>query len=589
MKIQRPVQAGVQALTSPSVNNEVAKGQAVIGAIGAVATLGKKLSDSQKKVDNTLSDNQAELDASDWAAQEAELVAKLQTSSSLSIDDPLVEGEIADKWLEKNNFQYPLAPSIQIPMEEVAAEVYDMHTKEYMKQYGKSSSNPAFVKKVSRIRTSSVPQVFLHVAQLRNKRVVAQNNALIKSAVEAGDEESALGYLSKMYKQGAIDPEQAQAKYTEITSEIDTVFVTQMINNINDLEGLSVVQDSLDTGERAVLGEDGEVVYQDLRLNQGQRNALEKDLEARRNQIEAEYKTTQSNTYDLGVEMYIRGELTGQWVADKLKSDKITGEKGSALVAMLEKGQRSPVTSNKTALSRFKGQIAALRYVQGDDVTVMGKSEALKQLVLEAATGRDRNGNITGNEPFITGQDHLELINAINEQSNSILRSPEYKDAMGEVKSYTGVKDMLSSLYGTAPQRTAYSDFKRDLDAYMDQEGADAKPVTWVKQNKAAYNPDVYKGKAQKRLMTAYPEYASMTKKVTKEDTNGNEKVVDELDDNQVKRSIFKALKSRSMSEISAERRLSILTGDDVDIDMETIKSLEDPSDFYEVLYSDKL
>ncbi len=229
------------------------------------------------------------------------------------------------------------------------------------------------------------------------------------------------------------------------------------------------------------------------RMDPGQMRTMGTQMDQRRRDFEKENQERQTSIADQMFGMYVDGQLSEAQVGLAVSSDEITHEDGWQFLNGLQKGSTAKA-SDPFVLSKYQGAIQVIQYT-GDNQTVLQRQRLLRQTITRAAMGLNPNGTPSGLPSRITGADAFELNKQLDVAVASALENNEYDNALSSVMSWTRTKvdiegQITTLIGGDQFQVDAALAFKRGLDNYMNQLGADARPQEYFDANKDAFAPN---------------------------------------------------------------------------------------------------
>ena len=493
---QQPV--GEYAQGNIPVPNYARQGQQAAALIGEAAELGVQIH-NEKLV--------GDLDEATGAAAEeiTELRAKLVNNNVIPMDEVPedigagFEVQVPDGQGGREGVESPIAFT-----HDVAEKMWDRGTEEIIESYASSISNKkARDKFVEEMRTRYVTPGTLAVVKANVVRSRAFGQARAERAIEtiaASDaptevrEEQIREVVARQMILGA-DPVWGESLMASVGPMID------QLNVQNDLIGASST-DEIDQLEE-------EMWSGGNRMTPAQRRTMSSQMDSRRNDFKAERAKRQTETADQMFGQFVSGGLTNENISAAVTSDQITRESAWTFFNALNKGGTTKSSSPFT-LSQYRGEIYKLQYT-GNNMRMSQKAELLKLMISRGAMGLTPQGMPTGQPATISGEDAFKLDKDIESALTRALENKPYDDSLGMVLSWTRSKldlegQIVTKLGGNQNQVEAAVAFKKALDNYMDQYGADANPVEFFESNKDAYDPRNFAGGINGRFLDQVPQ-----------------------------------------------------------------------------------
>ena len=251
----------------------------------------------------------------------------------------------------------------------------------------------------------------------------------------------------------------------------------------------------------------------ETRMSPEQIRTMGSQMDIRRREFLAEKQLRQTENTDRAFKEYVVDQtLTAQDVGNMVGNDEMTYQAGWTFLNSMSKGDVTKV-SNPQVLSRYRGEIVKLKYT-GNRSRVSQKADVLELIITRASMGATATGVVTGFPAPITGEDAHKLIKDLRSEETAILESDQYDNALKMVYKWSNVAVDLEgqitvALGGNQHQVDAALAFKEGLDSYMDQFGADAKPVEYFHANRDAFNPNKFATGVNARFFEEVPQVES--------------------------------------------------------------------------------
>jgi len=311
-------------------------------------------------------------------------------------------------------------------------------------------------------------------------------------------EEQALKIIARQEMLGA-DPVWADRQRKDLGPRIDQLEIQNEIFAADSEDQINLIEERMySTGTR---------------MSPEQTRTMGSQMDIRRREFLAEKRERQAENTDKALYDYINPDIpfNEMTVADLLNTDAITYQQGWPFLNAL-RGGGTTSTSDPVVLSLYRGAITTLPYT-GNRARVRDRATLLKMTIARASQGLNPNGTPTGLPARITGDDAFKLIKDVDGAVTKALESDAYRNALKEVYTWTHVAVDLEgqitiALGGNQHQVDAALAFKRGLDNYMNQFGADAKPVEYVEANRKAFNPNNFVSGVNARFFEEVPQAA---------------------------------------------------------------------------------
>lgn len=317
----------------------------------------------------------------------------------------------------------------------------------------------------------------------------------LNAAISARDEEQAIKIITDSEQNGIWMPAEAGKKLSAVRSTIDYMKANDMLMGATTQHQIDNAEDYIDTS----------------RVTPEQRVTLNKLSVQRQNHMHTMSTREQAVNYGEGQRLLTQNKLSKDWIVDMLGKQKISGAHANTLRNALDKP--SPLVSDPYIVDSLKRKIVSLRYPQpGDDpATTTQRAAEVRKEVFGAFTGTGPRGEELAKK--LTADDFDDLTKLIDEYENTALGKggQQYQTAVRTIKALTGYSDVVSAMVGGKyPQGEAYAAFTTELQAYMDQEGANARPMEFIQANKARFSADVYDKQLEARLGAQFPQYRTL-------------------------------------------------------------------------------
>lgn len=434
------------------------------------------------------------------AAQElSELRAKLELSNAIPTDeipDDIIH-EIGTTIVDYKGDERDIGrPTVFT--HEVADEWWDLQSDKIVRNHAsRIRSKKAREKFVLEMTERYVAPASLAIAKASVQRSKSHNQAsatiaiqevLSSNAPTAERETQAREILSRQLALGA-DPAWVANQLAGIGPMIDQIDFQNEVLKATDPGQLQAI-------EERMWGEGN-------RMSADQMRTISSQINQRNNEFEqARVRRHQEGGAEL-TSMLFNEQLSLGTVDQYLRSDRVDRPTAMVLRNALKEGGTTNV-SNPAALSNWRNEIIKLPYT-GAKERVTAKAAFMKRKVQMAAMGLNPNGTPSINGPTLSGTDAQTILEEIDQQVKRALETPAYDNAWQMIKSASGITDAFGVLSGNQANKNAAIAFKQALDAYMDQYGADADPVGFFNQNRAAFDPDKYDDPVNREFADFYP------------------------------------------------------------------------------------
>lgn len=312
-------------------------------------------------------------------------------------------------------------------------------------------------------------------------------------------EEQALKIIARQEMLGA-DPKWAENQRKDLGPRIDQLEIQNQIFAADSADQIDLIEERMYSTK--------------TRMSPEQTRTMGSQMDIRRREFLAEERDRQAENTDKALYDYINPDIpfNEMTVADLLNTNAITYQQGWPFLNAL-RGGGTTSTSDPVVLSLYRGAITTLPYT-GNRARVRDRAALLKLTVARASQGLNPNGTPTGLPARITGDDAFKLMKDIDTAARRTLESDEYDNALKMVYKWANVAVDLEgqitiALGGNQHQVDAALAFKEGLDNYMDQFGADAKPVEYFQANRDAFNPNNFVNGVNARFFEEVPQVES--------------------------------------------------------------------------------
>lgn len=343
----------------------------------------------------------------------------------------------------------------------------------------------------------------INTATINRRRAYSQANAeTTVDAIIASDgppdqrEQAALEVIARQEMLGA-DPKWAADRRAELGPRIDQLDIQNEIFAASTKDQIDQIEEDMWAGE--------------TRMSPEQIRTMSAQMDTKRREFDAEKAERQETAAEKAFYEFVNPEIpfNEMTVADLVNTEQITDAAGWTLYNALQSGSTTRA-SDPVALSLYRGAITTLPYT-GNRARVRQRADLLRLTVAMAAVGLNPNGTPSGLPAKLTGEDAFKLKKDIDAAELATLESDAYDRALKQVYTWTNVAvdiegQISVALGGNQHQVDAALEFKRGLDSYMDQFGADAKPVEYFLANKDAFNPNNFADGINARFLMEVPQ-----------------------------------------------------------------------------------
>lgn len=471
------------------------KSQALAGAVKSAAEVGIIIYKEKNESDFTGA-------MGDAATELSELRAKLETSRSIpteEIPDTIIHEmgmTVTDMQGNERDIGKPFTFTHEIADEwwaQKSQEIVDKHaaniTDPELKQKFINDIGERYVQSGSlAIGKASIIKSRMHNQATAQESVQA---LLASNAPTAVREEQAHEILDRQLMMGA-DPVWVQQQKQMVGPYVDQLDTKNALMN-------AATQDELDQIVE-------EMYVGDNRMSVSQMNSLNVTADKRTAEFELRHKEMQRETGDRMFKAMVDGTLTNEQISDEVINDGITREVGTVYYNMINKGGGTVKETRPATLNHYREQIIMLPYT-GNNVRMSEKAQLLKRIIIGEVTGLTPQGQPSGKPATITGTEGQLLIKEIDAKLKSVHQgSQAYQRAWESIQAVSGVKDILGAgLDGSQPNVNAALAFKRALDTYMDQFGADADPSGFFQTNRGIFAPENFEDPVNIEFSDAVP------------------------------------------------------------------------------------
>jgi len=436
-------------------------------------------------------DTELSIATAEAAKELSELRAKLQETNTISPD------EIPEDIVHEVGFEVLDAKGDRVEVgtprvftHKVADEWWSKKSEEIVQHHaGKIRNREARAKFIEEMGQRYVAPGSLAIGRASVIKARAHNQATAENTIRdvlasggptAERETQAKEIIARQIILGA-DPVWAERELAALGPRIDQLDTHNRILAADTADQLDIIEEEMWSGEN--------------RMTPEQMRTMSSQMDARRRDFTADRKKRQTENADRMFADYIdpNTPFTEMDVANAVKVDDITNEEGWTFINSLRSGSTTKVSSPLT-LSQYRGEIQRLQYT-GNRSRVTDKARLLKLMITRGSMGLFPNGMPTGMPATISGEDAFKLNKDIDAAVRAAIENDQYDNALREVYKWTNVTvdfegQLTTAFGGNQHQIDAALAFKRGLDNYMDQFGADAKPVEYFQANQDAFNPN---------------------------------------------------------------------------------------------------
>ncbi len=436
-------------------------------------------------------DTELSIATAEAAKELAELRAKLQETNTISPD------EIPEDIVHEVGFEVLDAKGDRVEVgtprvftHKVADEWWSKKSEEIVQHHANKIRNrEARAKFIEEMGQRYVAPGSLAIGRASVIKARAHNQATAENAIRdvlasggptAERETQAKEIIARQIILGA-DPVWAERELAALGPRVDQLDTHNRILAADTADQLDIIEEEMWSGEN--------------RMTPEQMRTMSSQMDARRRDFTADRKKRQTENADRMFADYIdpNTPFTEMDVANAVKVDDITNEEGWTFINSLRSGSTTKVSSPLT-LSQYRGEIQRLQYT-GNRSRVTDKARLLKLMITRGSMGLFPNGMPTNQPATISGEDAFKLNKDIDAAVRAAIENDQYDNALREVYKWTQVTvdfegQLTTAFGGNQHQIDAALAFKRGLDNYMDQFGADAKPVEYFQANQDAFNPN---------------------------------------------------------------------------------------------------
>lgn len=335
-----------------------------------------------------------------------------------------------------------------------------------------------------------------HILQ-RIQHLSARADLLYTGALNNLDEGAMMAIAIEAEQTGIWTPAYAGDKVAAIGSTVDQVEATRMYRDVTRQADVDEADEFVDTS----------------RIDPAGRMAMFRLSDQQQEFLYNQEQRKQPVNYAKAQAKLIEGTLTKSEVADMARNGKISGAHANTLRTAL--AQPTPIVSDPQIVSDLRGNIALLRFSDGDFSSTTDRARVMRDLLRMQFTGTDNTGNRV--DKSLTGTDFEELMGLVDEYENTALGQggQRYATAVRTIKALTGYSDALSAeIEGPYPAGQAYAAFTMALQDHMDAMGTEANPSEFVARNVQHFTADVYVKSLHKRLSFQYPQFSGLFEKL---------------------------------------------------------------------------
>lgn len=422
----------------------------------------------------------------------ADLEAKLSSKSAFSPDEIPDGVDFKDTETvldEHGNATEQFRESI--PGDEIRLAWYNLASKEIESKYSDQAVNKIARRKIlDEIRSNMSPAGYSSVVQFTMKEMLDGQYKSVETAVDSAiantDAAGADRLLIRAKVAGIINTSEYTVLRAKAQQDIDRNMYMNQVQDANSKSALDNLHDKLVSGESLAYAD------KNTTMTYEQRNHLFGLIESKKAEIESRRKDNYDYTARQGVRLFLKGELSDEWLDKNLANNNLDDATARALI-----GMKTTVTSTNikdaSKVARYKSYIKSMIY-PAEDGSVTNTARVLRRELMEEA----RTGSINGEELDV-------LLDEVDSTQKSVTDNPAYKETMALIKSHGGISDFMAPDPG--PRTWAYNAFTNALYQYVDRAGAAADPIKFYNENKDKFTPEMFENGAAERYVTIYPEY----------------------------------------------------------------------------------
>lgn len=385
-----------------------------------------------------------------------------------------------------------------IPASEVREAWFQAGLRNITNAAVKGTTSPTARSRISQeLRTSIGPNAYNQMLAYNRAAVKKENLAILDSSVQSsvinGDRVGMEETLFRFLASGDISRADYEVRRLRASQDVDIEAYSKELSSANTVGAVEEIYDRLSENQSATMPGPSE-------MTAAQRNTLRSSAVQARVILEEQRDERRDDVHQEGVAMFTEGTLTASWIRNKLRNDEMLGGTAKSLLGLIEEKKSSRII---------------------DDVAVAGWQKEIQNRMMFTPLGTQTSSVARSMrrelmESDLNGSEIDDLLTYINKVDNDIRNNPEYKQALVSIRSQTGLPEQtdmasLITLQATGKYKIvkqAYDDFTTALFEHLDEFGAEANPLDFVKRNADVYKIEAYEKTKQTRFKQRYPELA---------------------------------------------------------------------------------
>ena len=386
----------------------------------------------------------------------------------------------------------------RIPASEIREQWFQQGMRNITNTAVKESTAPTARKRVSQeLRATIGPAAYAQLLAYNRTAAKKERLAILDAAIQKGIVNGDRIGVEAVLERGRLTGEISQADYhvrqLKASQDLDIEAYSQDIMSASNLGELETTQDQLSLNVSRTMPGDSD-------MTAAQRNTLRATAEATRAHMIKEREEVHRETEQEGFAKLVDGSLTDRWLSVQTQTDQMDRAAAMSLRNALKDDRRASNIIDDLKVANWKRDIQ--RRMMNTDFGVQ-TSDVAKSINHEILT-----------EPGLNGAEAQQAFDYVRKVEKEIRDNPEYKQALFALKLVTGMPEAdqmavvnalkAAGVYGDTLKLT--EDFSNALYQYIDEFGAEARPLEFVQKNKDKYTLESNKTTTRDRFSTSYPE-----------------------------------------------------------------------------------
>lgn len=386
-----------------------------------------------------------------------------------------------------------------IPASEVRMKWFEQGLKNITNSAVKSSQAPTARTRIrddlrANINPAAYNQMLTYNRAAFKEEQLAILDSTLQQAVVDGDRLGAEATLARYLVSGMIGAADFEVRQLDISQKMDIEAYSQQIFNAEDEAVLDDLYSQLGDNQSLTMPGESDMTPE-------QRRYLRQSIDRQEAVFDEERKERHERNDQEGMSMFFEGSLSHGWLNDMAINDGLSPGSLRSLKGLLDTGGRGQSIRDHV-MSPFRRQIQRRMYTPEF-------GEQMSEVVRDVRTGL-RGSNV------LNPEEQRSLIEYSQNIENQLRATPEIKAAVTMIRAVVGLPEDPDAFMGMPYSQEAIraremnAEFQLDLYNYIDEFGAEAKPIEFVGKNKSRYekkeDPDT---STLQQKLTSNPKFAA--------------------------------------------------------------------------------